>query len=277
MIALTGAPSPLAAITLDVAPSFEFGPVELAWHGVMIAIGMALGTLLIARMAPGRGLERDRALDGAVAIAVAGIVGSRLFFIAQDAPADLVQPSAWLGTRGFAFYGAMIAAPAATWLVLRGTRRVRDYLDLYALIFPLGMAVGRIGDLLSGEHYGPPTSAPWGFIYPHPDSETPLRDVAYQAGAFYEILAAATLFAVVWAARRRFTVPGVLACVVVAGYAASRFLIFFVIRDSPEIGLGLRQAQWTSLVLVAASIAAIAMFRHQAAIRPHASVTVESP
>ncbi len=253
----------LASITLDLAPSFDIGPVEVAWHGLMIAVGMALGTLLIVRLAPLRGLDRDRALDGTVAIALAGVVGSRLFFIVQDAPADLVQPSAWIGTRGFAFYGAMIAAPMATWLVLRGTKRVRDYLDLYALIFPLGMAVGRVGDLLSGEHYGPPTSAPWGFIYPDPDSETPLRDVAYHAGAFYEILAAAALFAVVWALRGRFKVPGVLACTVIAGYAASRFVIFFVIRDSPEVALGLRQAQWTSLALVATSLVVIAVLRRR--------------
>ncbi|PTL60284.1 prolipoprotein diacylglyceryl transferase [Paraconexibacter algicola] len=261
-----------AAITLDVAPSFDIGPVELAWHGVMIAVGMLVGVLLCTRLAGRRGLEPERAMDGMVAVALAGIVGARLFFLAQGAPSDLLQPASWIDTRGFAFYGAMIAAPLATWVVLRGTRRVSEYLDLYALVFPLGMAVGRIGDLIAGEHYGPATGAPWGIAYPNPDSETPLRDVAYHSGALYEILAAALLFAIVWQSRTRFSFPGVLTCTVVAGYAASRFVIFFVIRDSPVVALGLRQAQWTSLVLIAASLFGVGvLLRAAARDRPDAS------
>lgn len=254
----------MAAITLDLSPTFSLGPVELAWHGVMIAVGIAVGSALVVRLAPSYGLDPARATDGIVAIAIAGIVGSRLFFLAQDDAAALLDPGSWLGTRGFAFYGAMLAAPLAAWVVLRRTGAVLRYLDLYALTFPLGMAVGRVGDLLSGEHYGPRTDAPWGFVYPHPDSETPLRDVAYQSGAFYEIIAAGLLFIVAWRLRRTFGPPGALLCAVVGGYAASRFAIFFVIRDSPVVGLGLRQAQWTSLALVAVGFAGIWALRRRA-------------
>ena len=45
--------------------------------------------------------------------------------------------------------------------VLRRRQLSLRYLDALAAGFPLGMAVGRIGDVISGEHYGPATTVAW--------------------------------------------------------------------------------------------------------------------
>ena len=39
----------------------------------------------------------------------------------------------------------------------------------------LGMAVGRIGDVINGEHFANDTDLPWGVVYTHPNSPSFIR------------------------------------------------------------------------------------------------------
>lgn len=63
------------------------------------------------------------------------------------------------------------------------------------------------------------------------------------------------IFAAVWPLRHRLKRPGDLAWLVLGLLAAGRFLEFFLRSDSPDLALGLDNAQWTSLVLLAIILA----------------------
>lgn len=247
---------PLAAITIGIDPEIDLGPVTVAWHGIMIAAGIAAGGWLAGRFAAERGLSRDRLINLVVLIALAGIVGSRLFYLAEQEPTSLVDPADWVGTRGYSFYGAMLLGVAAVAVALRRLALDRSYLDALAAGFPLGLAVGRIGDVISGEHHGAPSDAPWAIRYTHPDAEVPLTGVAYQSGALYEVVLGLAMLAVIWPLRNRFKTPTQLMWVVIAMYSAGRFVIFFFRDDSDELALGLSNGHWTSLALLAISAAA---------------------
>lgn len=247
-----------ATITIGIPPTFHLGPVVVAWHGIMTAAGILVGCWVGFRYARERRLSSER-LQVAVAILVlAGIVGARFYYLAQADAAALLRPDEWFGNIGFAFYGALIAGAAGVGLYLWRAKLSLRYLDAIAAGFPLGMAIGRIGDVINGEHYGPPTTAPWGFRYTNPGAETPSRDLAYQSGAFYEVLLALLMFAVLWPLRGRLRPPGALMWATIGLYSFGRFLIFFIIRDTPVVALGLRQAQWTSLGLCA--VAAVGLW-----------------
>lgn len=247
----------VAAITIGIPPTFHIGPVEIAWHGVMIAIGILAGSCLGFRYARERKLNSDRLQVALVILVVAGIVGARFYYLVQTDAGALIRPGDWFGNIGFAFYGAVIAGAPAVALYLWKSKLSIRYLDAIAAGFPLGMAVGRIGDIINGEHYGPPTTDPWGFRYTDPAAAVPSTHLAYQSGAFYEVLLALLMLAVLWPLRNRLRPAGALLWVTVAAYSLGRFLIFFVIRDTPVVALGLRQAQWTSLALAAASLAGL--------------------
>ncbi len=240
-----------ATITISLPPSFHVGPMTLAWHGLMIAIGILAGGWLALRYGKERQLEPDRLQLAILILAVAGMIGARFYYLVQSDASALIRPGEWLGQNGYAFYGAIIVGLPAVALYLWRKERPLSYVDSLAAGFPLGMAVGRIGDLINGEHYGPPTNAPWGFHYTNPGAAVPSSHLAYQSGAFYEILLALLMLAVFWPLRDRIRPPGLLLCLTVAVYAAGRFLIFFVIRDTNVVALGLRQAQLTSLALLA--------------------------
>ncbi len=144
------------------------------------------------------------------------------------------------------------------------------YLDALAVGFGMAMAVGRIGDVISGEHYGPESTLPWAIQYSDPDAEVPSVDAAYHPGGLYESLVGLVIFAVIWPLRKYFRTPGVLFATVIGLYSLGRFLIFFVRSDSDQLALGLSNSQWISLVLIAAAVAAVAVLRKRASMPPAA-------
>jgi prolipoprotein diacylglyceryltransferase len=42
----------LSVITINIDPNLHLGPVTVAWHGLPIAIGILVGGLAAARLAP---------------------------------------------------------------------------------------------------------------------------------------------------------------------------------------------------------------------------------
>jgi phosphatidylglycerol:prolipoprotein diacylglycerol transferase len=128
------------------------------------------------------------------------------------------------------------------------------YLDAVAAGLPLGIAVGRIGDVINGEHYGPATDFFLAVRNTHPDALTPNPQLAYHSGGLYEVLIGVVVFAIAWPLRKRLRRPTALMWLVVALLAVGRFFEFFVRSDSADLMLGLEVAQWTSLaVLVVAA------------------------
>lgn len=242
-------------MTIGLPPEIDLGFMTIAWHGLLTGAGLILGMLLAERFARMRSLDPAPVLGMTLVLAATGLVGARLFYLAQEDPGRLLQP--WSGgAEGFAFYGSLIAGVPAVALYLRAAGRpVLPYLDVIALAFPAGMAVGRIGDLINGEHHGPPTGLPWGVTYTDPASHVPETGVAYHSGALYEIVAVALLAAAAVVLARRLRRPGDALWLMLGLYSAARFVVFFWVRDVDVVGLGLRQAQWTSVALVAVALA----------------------
>lgn len=223
----------------------------------MSAAGLVVGLGLAVHLARRDRVDPEPLYTATLAAAAAGLVGARLFYLVQTDPASLLTP--WSGGfEGFAFYGSILLGVPAAALALRLTHQpVARYLDLIAAAFPAGMAVGRVGDLLNGEHYGSPTNLPWGVTYTSAEAHVPKSGVPYESGALYEIVFAAVLVIGILVARRRLRSPGQVFWLVLGLYSLGRFLIFFVVQDVPVVALGLRQAQWTSLALLLASTVAL--------------------
>ena len=253
----------IAALTINIDPEFHLGPLTLSWHGLTIALGIAVGGWVATRYARQRGLDPEVVLNALLVIALAGIVGARLFFLLENDPGALLKPGELIGTRGFSFYGAMILGTVAVAVYLRRSNLDVRYLDALAAGFPLGMAIGRIGDLINGEHYGPQSDLPWAVRYTHPEADVPSSAVAYHSGGLYEIVLALVMLALtlpLWGRLRR---PGMLLWAVIALYGAGRFLMFFYRDDSEGGTLGLNGAQWTSVLLVALAGAGALWSRRQ--------------
>ena len=239
----------LARITIPIDPMIELGPLTLAWHGLTIVLGIVIGGIVAGREARRRGLDPDPLYTIGIILTVAALVGGRIYYLAEHG--QLLEPGEWLGTRGFTFYGGVIAAALGIALYVRRAGLPLEYLDLVALGLPLGIAIGRIGDVINGEHYGPATDFFLGVQNTHPDADVPSNDVAYHSGGLYEVLIGAAVFAIVWPLRRRLRRPTAAVWLVLSLLAVGRFFEFFVRSDSAGGALGFEFAQWTSLALLA--------------------------
>jgi phosphatidylglycerol:prolipoprotein diacylglycerol transferase len=237
-----------ATITVGIDPTIELGPLTLAWHGVTIAIGIIAGGVVAAGDARRRGLDPEPLQIVGMIVVVAALVGGRLYYLMEHGQLD--EPSEWLGTRGFTFYGGFIAAALGIAAYIWRQGLSVSYLDAIAIGLPLGLAIGRIGDVINGEHYGPPTDFFLGVKNPHPEADVPSGDIAYHSGGLYEVIIGAVVFSVVWPLRKRFTRPTAMAWTVIGLLAAGRFVEFYVRSDSGTLALGLETAQWTSLLLM---------------------------
>jgi phosphatidylglycerol:prolipoprotein diacylglycerol transferase len=242
-----------SVITIGIDPTVEIGPITVAWHGLMIAVGIVVGGLAAAYDARRRGLQPERLYTVGMIVVVGALVGGRAFYLLEHGRLD--DAGAWFSSTGFTFYGGFIAAALGIAYYVRRERLSLSYLDAIAAGLPLGIAVGRIGDVINGEHYGPATDFFLGVRNTHPDALTPNPELAYHSGGLYEVLLGLVVFAIAWPLRRRLKRPLALMWLVIALFAVGRFFEFFVRSDSADLALGLEIAQWTSLALLVVAAA----------------------
>ncbi len=257
-----------AAITIGIDPTIELGPLTLAWHGLMTAVGVLAGAALAARVARRWGLPTEPTVSIALLAAVGGLVGGRVLYVVEHGLLD--APAQWLSTRGLSFNGGFVLAAVAIAVYVRRARLPLRYLDAVAVALPLGVAVGRIGDVINGEHYGPETTSFLGVRNTHPDASVPSPDVAYHSGGLYEVVLGLVVFAVVWPLRDRIRTPTLLTWMVVGLFGLGRFVEFFWRSDSDTVALALNSAQWTSLGILGVGLTGAAVtWRMASAPRTH--------
>jgi phosphatidylglycerol:prolipoprotein diacylglycerol transferase len=145
---------------------FPGHPLPIHSYGVMIMIGFLLGLALARWRAKKVGLDREMLTDVAVWALLAGIVGSRVFYVLLDwrfffdtsrpgwSLLDLIK--IWEG--GLVFYGGFIGAAIATLIILRRRQKLLPVLDVFTPSVALGHAFGRIGCFLHGCCYGHPAA-----------------------------------------------------------------------------------------------------------------------
>src|SRR5438128_10413033 len=235
----------------------------------MIAIGLYFGIQVALRDSARRGINSDQLMNVALLAAVLGIAGGRLYYVVQNNPSFYVHHPAeiiavWQG--GMAFFGAMfggaLAVAISAW---RWRIPFWSLLDVGALGMTIGQAIGRVGNIINGDIVGYKTNG-WGFEYTNPNTFGPLN-VPVQPAILYELLISLALFVLLWNLRTRVHPEGMLAMLYIVLYSVSQFFIFFV-RDNIVILGGLKQAQVTSLVVIALALPVIAVLLRKERMTP---------
>jgi len=144
----------VAVITINIDPEIHLGPLTLAWHGLTIALGILIGAVAAARWLRERGLDVEPMYTFGGLAAFGGIVGSRIFYLFEHDPGGLLAPDRLFSSNGFTFDGGIILAAVLIAGYVHRARLTGRYLDACAAGLPLGIAIGRIGDVILGEHYG---------------------------------------------------------------------------------------------------------------------------
>jgi phosphatidylglycerol---prolipoprotein diacylglyceryl transferase len=228
----------------------EIGPFQT--FGIMFALALLAAGALAHRRLRELGKPGDWAYEMLFAAAIGGIVGARLDFVIEnyDDVKDDLLGNIFSGT-GLVWYGGAIGGALAVlaWAWYRGMLNLA-LLDLCAAPLALGYAVGRIGCQVSGDgDYGQPWDGPWSMAYPEGTVPT---DVPVHPTPIYETLAMGFVAYALWRLRDRFR-PGILFALYLILAGLERFLIEFI-RRNEDVALGLTQAQFFSVAMVAAGV-----------------------
>lgn len=182
------------------------------------------------------------------------IAGARLYFVAQnDFSLYLREPwrilAVWEG--GLAFFGGLAGATLAGFFYTRWYKLPFSRVaDLVAPAIPIGGAIGRTSCGLAGMDYGTPTHKPWGILYTHPDSYAPVDGISRHPTQLYELAGDLVIAAILLRLRGKLHDGGLFRTYLIL-FSVLRFFLFFVRGDVPVVALGLKNGQWTALVILA--------------------------
>lgn len=141
--------------------AFELGPLQLHWYGIIIASAVLISALLGARVATWVGENAEDGWSMLLLVVITGVIGARIYHVIHlwdfYSANPLVIPQIWNG--GIGIPGALAGGVVGIFLYTRskGINTAR-WLDIFAPAALLGQVIGRLGNFVNQELYGPPTS-----------------------------------------------------------------------------------------------------------------------
>ena len=246
----------LAAISWNVVTEFHIGPFMIRPHGVLIAVGFFAGAVVMRRYTRARGIDDDALWRVLTWGLVGGLIGMRAAWDLghwgeMRSPLDLI--AVWNG--GMSLLGGLVGAVALGAIAARRERLpALPLLDMAAPGLALGIAIGRVSDLIIGDHLGKPTTLPWGFRYVGGtmplDGVPPVGTVVHPVALYDLILTTALLFVLLWFVRSPRATGSAIALFTL-WYTGGRILTDFL-RTDPRRFAGLTGSQLTSIAAVGA-------------------------
>ena len=268
----------LASISIGIPPNLiDWGNVILSWHGVMTFVAVAFAVWLVARMGGKDGMIVDSIYSVAVWAIIGGVIGARILHVIDfwdEVYSDdfLSVFSVWSG--GIAIYGAIIGGfiGGALYIIIRNSEW---FLSVWGTVFPflgephranlpgigrladitvpallIAQAIGRVGDLINGEHFAKASDLPWAIVYTHPDSPaTAFRPLSHPAVG-YELIFDLLLLAAIWPLRNRLRPNGMFFALYLGAYSIGRFFLSFLRQEANEYFGALNEAQVVALIVV---------------------------
>jgi phosphatidylglycerol:prolipoprotein diacylglycerol transferase len=153
----------IASVGWPVLDRFRIGDsIAISPHGLGIAIGFLVGSWLLMRLSVQRGIPESLANSIVFWSVIGSLIGARVAYVIAHV-SDFASPLDWfkIWQGGISLLGGIAGATIANAVnIKRQEYRFRFFqvADTIAPCLALGIAVGRIGDLIIGDHLGKPTS-----------------------------------------------------------------------------------------------------------------------
>jgi phosphatidylglycerol:prolipoprotein diacylglycerol transferase len=262
------------SIVIDLDPNlFKLGPFLITWHGVFAVLGILAAARLGLWLLSKDRVDVTHGADGVAWMVVVGLIGARLLYVWENYKlfAGQLGRIFLLTEGGISQWGGLFGAMLGAYIWAR--RAAINYwkvIDAAGAATMIGLAIGRIGDVINGEHHGTPTNLPWGVEYVNPNTLGQPGLVVHPEVAYEMILTLVLLGALLpFHQRLKARLPdGVLGLIYLGMYGLGRFFLSYL-RTDPAVFAGLRQAQLASLLMFVVAVVAIPilMRRQTTAVR----------
>ena len=260
-------------------PSIRVGPLTIYAFGIIVAASVLVGFAIGGRRFRQYSLDARLGEQLGGYVVACGFLGAHLFAVLFYFPEKIVRdPLILLRVwEDLSSFGGIVGAFIGLWLFfrLKGASLAPvtrwAYVDVAAYVFPMSLAIGRIGCALAHDHPGRVTSFPLAVSLESASAQAYITNVYAVAGrlaelpsapmlrqlgfhdlGLYELLyLAAIVVPVTLALARKDRAPGTFLMSFVAMYMPVRFALDFL-RVSDARYAGLTPAQWMAMLLLAA-------------------------
>ncbi len=231
----------------------ELFSLEIRWYSLAYVFGILIGWFLAKKYFISRRIISK--FDDYITYVIIGlIIGGRFGYILfynpyyyLNHPEDIIK--LWQG--GMSFHGGVMGIIIASiFFAKKNQDEVFEYLDVVALVSPIGIFFGRLANFINSELYGYETSLPWGVKFVQIDNLYRHPTQIYEA-----ILEGIVLFLILFLIRKKgnFKMPGVISSLFLIFYSIFRFIIEYLRVPDEQLGyliLNLTMGQLISLIFL---------------------------
>ncbi len=231
----------------------EIFSLEVRWYSLAYIFGIIFGWVLAKKLFI-QNIEIKNKFDDYITYLIVGIIlGGRLGYIFiynlnfyLNNPLDIFK--VWEG--GMSFHGGLIGVIFASIVFAKkNNQNPFLYMDIVALVAPVGLFFGRIANFINSELYGNTTNVPWAVTFIQVDNLPRHPSQLYEA-----LLEGLFLFLLLIYFRNKFSnKPGVISGLFLIFYSIFRFIVEFYRVPDEQLGyifLNLTMGQIVSLIFI---------------------------
>ena len=260
---------PALGINLNIdRVAFSIGGMAVYWYGIIIGIGLLLGTYVAQRISRTKKLPNDTIFDIVLFGLPVSVVCARLYYVIfeWDYYGNNLGEIFNIRNGGIAIYGCIIGG-IATALVYCKVKKVNflKVADSASFGLVIGQIIGRWGNFFNQEAFGGNTTLPWGMT--GSGIVKSLEQMQRQGMAvsaelpvhptfLYESLWNVGVLGMMWyILKKKHKFDGMEFCTYIGLYGLGRFWIEGLRTDSLMIG-SLRISQIVALICIMATVVA---------------------
>ena len=237
--------------------ALEIFSLEIRWYSLAYIFGILLGWILAKKLFI-QNIEIKNKFDDYLTYLIIGIIlGGRLGYIFiynlsfyANNPLDIFK--IWQG--GMSFHGGLIGVIFASIIFAKKhNQNPFLYMDIVALVAPIGVFFGRIANFINSELYGTITNVSWAVTFIRVDNLPRHPSQLYEAlseGLFLLLL-------LLYFRKKFLNKPGVISGLFLILYSIFRFIVEFFRVPDEQIGyifLNLTMGQVVSLIFLLSGV-----------------------
>jgi phosphatidylglycerol:prolipoprotein diacylglycerol transferase len=236
------------AFTIPIGDGFP-----IYWYGILVTLGIAIGVIWGAREIAKRNQNVDEFFNALIIVIFSGYIFARLTYVLLEVFGGRGDQFATfldvinIRSGGINILGGFIGAAIVGWLYIRYRKlNFWHYADVAGPALLIAQGIGRWGNYINQELYGPPTTLPWGILIDAPYRLTQFADLSqypldtrFHPTFLYESIWLIAGFIVLVVLNNRFRnvwKPGTLFGLFLLWWGAGRAFLEFFRADQPTIG-----------------------------------------
>ncbi len=237
--------------------ALEIFSLEIRWYSLAYIIGILLGWILAKKYFI-QNLEINKKFDDYITYIIIGIIiGGRIGYVLiynfNYYIKNLLDVfKIWEG--GMSFHGGLIGIILASIIFAKkNNQNPFLYMDIVALVAPIGIFFGRISNFINSELYGTVTNVPWSVTFIKVDALPRHPSQIYEA-----FLEGVILFLILVYFKNKFlNKPGVISGLFLIFYSIFRFFVEFYRVPDEQLGylfLNFTIGQVISLIFIVSGL-----------------------